>query len=159
MIKDKIFTDKDKLREKIEECVEKGQRIVFTNGCFDILHFGHVSYLEKAKSEGDCLVVGVNSDSSVKRLKGENRPVNHEDDRTAVLAALESVSYVIIFKEDTPIDLIKLIKPDVLVKGGDWKPEEIVGSDFVSACGGKVKTIKFEDGRSTTNVIERIRES
>ena len=127
------------------------KKIVFTNGCFDILHVGHVKYLEVAKSFGDMLIVGLNSDDSVKRLKGENRPINSSDDRAYVLSALESVSFVVEFKEDTPLELIKSIKPDVLVKGGDYKGKDIVGSGIAK----EVKLVDFVDGKSTTNIIKK----
>ncbi len=134
------------------------EKVVFTNGCFDILHFGHVAYLQEAASLGDRLVVGLNSDASVKRLKGDNRPINSQDERKAVLEALSCVDEVVVFDEDTPIELIKKVKPDVLVKGGDWSPEQIVGSDFVLARGGEVRSLKFVDGFSSTGVIEKILE-
>jgi rfaE bifunctional protein nucleotidyltransferase chain/domain len=133
-----------------------GSTIVFTNGCFDIIHAGHVQYLEQAKQLGDILVVGLNSDSSVKRLKGNDRPVNSQQNRALVLAALESVDYVIIFEEDTPYELIKAIQPDVLVKGGDWQEDSIVGSNIVKSKGGKVISLPFWDGLSTTIIIETL---
>ena len=129
-----------------------GKKIVFTNGCFDILHAGHVSVLEFSRSKGDVLVVGLNSDDSVRRLKGPARPVNKEADRALVLAALESVSVVCVFTEDTPYNLIKLVRPDVLVKGGDYKPSEIVGREFA----GKVVRFALLKGRSTTNIIKKV---
>lgn len=130
-------------------------KIVFTNGCFDLLHVGHVRYLNQAKSRGDVLVVGVNTDASVRRLKGPTRPIQNENDRAEILANLNSVDFAILFDEDTPLELIKLVKPDVLVKGGDWKPEQIVGSDFVMSYGGKVESLQFVDGKSTTSLIEK----
>lgn len=135
---------------------KKGRKIVFTNGCFDILHAGHVVYLKKAAGLGDILVVGVNSDDSVRRLKGENRPVNKLEDRLTVLASLEYVDYVIPFEEETPIDLIKAVRPDVLVKGGDYQIEDIIGADFVKESGGMVTTIPFVEGKSTSNMIHKI---
>lgn len=132
-------------------------KVVFTNGCFDILHAGHVSYLNDAKAQGDFLVVGLNSDDSVKRLKGEERPVNNQENRKYVLENLKPVDMVVLFKEDTPYELIKELKPNVLVKGGDWKPEQIVGSDIVLKNGGEVKSLLFIDGLSTTNIIEKVR--
>jgi rfaE bifunctional protein nucleotidyltransferase chain/domain len=132
--------------------------LVFTNGCFDILHRGHVTYLAQARALGASLIVGVTSDDSVQRLgKGADRPVNALEDRMAVLAALESVSLVVGFDEDTPLELIRLVKPDVLVKGGDWAPDRIVGSDEVLARGGKVHSILFRHERSTTALLEKIR--
>ena len=132
-----------------------GKKIVFTNGCFDLLHVGHVIYLEEAKKLGDVLIVGINTDESVKRLKGPSRPVQNENDRCEILAALKAVDHTILFLEDTPLNLIKSVKPDVLVKGGDWKPELIVGSDFVLALGGQVMSLNFVNGKSTTNIIEK----
>jgi rfaE bifunctional protein nucleotidyltransferase chain/domain len=132
--------------------------LVFTNGCFDILHRGHVTYLEEARALGASLVVGVNTDASTRRLnKGADRPINPLDDRLAVLAALESVSLVIPFDEDTPIELIKLVRPDHLAKGGDWPVEKIVGAEFVRSYGGKPHSIPFRYERSTTDLIRRIR--
>ena len=135
----------------------KGRRIVFTNGCFDILHPGHVSYLEKASRMGDVLVVGLNSDVSVKAIKGRGRPINNERDRAYVLSALSFVDYVTIFREDTPELIIRKLKPDVLVKGGDWKAEDIVGGDFVRSGGGRVARIKFLKGYSTSSLIKKMR--
>jgi len=132
--------------------------IVFTNGCFDILHRGHVAYLEEAAQLGNSLVIGVNTDASVRRLdKGGDRPVNPLDDRMAVLAALGCVSLVVPFDEETPIELIQIVRPDHLVKGGDWTPERIVGNDFVTRYGGKVHSIPFRFDRSTTALLARIR--
>ncbi len=133
-----------------------GKRVVFTNGCFDILHRGHVDYLTKAKALGDLLVVGVNGDDSVRRLKGPNRPVVNQDDRAAVLAALAAVDYVSLFDEDTPFELIRAIVPDVLVKGADWSVEAIVGKDVVEAAGGTVQTLEFLPNRSTSSIIQKI---
>jgi rfaE bifunctional protein nucleotidyltransferase chain/domain len=141
----------------IEKARKEGKKIVFTNGCFDIIHAGHVDYLEKAKSLGDFLVVGLNSDESVKRLKGKDRPVNPQEQRKKVLSALKPVDLVVIFEEDTPERLIKEIKPDILVKGGDWKIENIVGSDFVKSYGGKVLTIDFVYDTSTSKIINKIK--
>lgn len=137
--------------------VTENKKVVFTNGCFDILHAGHVQYLNEAKAQGDVLVVGLNSDASVKRLKGEERPINKELDRKFVLENLKSVDKVFIFEEDTPFNLISNVMPDTLVKGGDWKPDQIVGSDIVLANGGEVKSLSFKDGYSTTNIIEKAR--
>lgn len=136
---------------------ESARKIVFTNGCFDIIHAGHVTYLAQAKALGDVLILGLNSDASVKRLKGDNRPINNEQDRALVLAALSSVDYVLIFEEDTPYNLIKLVQPDILVKGGDWQPSEIVGSDLVLARGGEVLSLKFVEGLSTTGILQKLR--
>ena len=134
----------------------ENKKVVFTNGCFDILHAGHVSYLNEAKAQGDILVVGLNSDASVKRIKGSQRPINNENERKFLLENLKSVDFVFIFKEDTPLNLIKEIAPNVLVKGGDWRPEQIVGSDFVLGLGGEVKSLTFVNGFSTTGTIEKI---
>ena len=136
-----------------EELRGKFRQVVFTNGCFDVLHRGHVTYLAAARDLGDCLVVGLNSDASVKRLKGENRPINNEKDRALVLAALSFIDFIILFKEDTPKILIEQVKPDILVKGGDYKIEDIVGADFVTQNGGKVLTIPFVNGYSSTKII------
>lgn len=145
------------LAGRIDAMRDRGMKIVFTNGCFDILHKGHVSYLEGARRLGDCLVVGLNSDASVRRLKGPSRPVNPVDARCRVLGALACVDYVVVFEEDTPYELISRIRPDVLVKGGDWSGRDIVGSDVVQSYGGRVVTLAFEEGYSTSWIIERIR--
>lgn len=134
----------------------KDKKIVFTNGCFDILHRGHVAYLEEARKLGDLLVVGLNSDASVKRLKGEERPINNESDRKFVMSRLKSVDFVEVFSEDTPLNLILKIKPRVLVKGGDWKIDQIVGGKEVIAWGGDVFSLNFVDGYSTTSLIDKI---
>lgn len=131
----------------------KRKRIVFTNGCFDILHLGHVTYLDRAKRLGDILVVGLNSDRSVRAIKGPHRPINCQKNRSAVLAALGCVDYVTIFNEETPEKLIRRLCPDILVKGGDWQASKIVGADFVTGCGGKVVRIPFVKGHSTTAMI------
>lgn len=131
------------------------RKIVFTNGCFDILHVGHVFCLAKARQMGDLLVVGLNSDDSVRRLKGSSRPINDESSRARVLAALEVVDYVVLFSEDTPYDLIVKVKPDVLVKGGDYNPDNIAGADFVTQRGGQVCIIPLVEGFSTTSIINR----
>ncbi len=141
------------LAKSVEHLKNEGKTIVFTNGCFDILHLGHVKYLEKAKSFGDVLIVGVNSDDSVRRLKGPERPVNSEFDRAYLLAALDAVDFVTIFEEDTPYELIKIVQPDVLVKGGDYEGKEVVGSDIAK----EVKLVDFVKGKSTTGIIENIR--
>jgi D-glycero-beta-D-manno-heptose 1-phosphate adenylyltransferase len=134
----------------------KSKKIVFTNGCFDILHSGHVMYLNEARAQGDLLFVGLNSDASVKRLKGVERPINAELDRKIVLENLKAVDFVEIFEEDTPLELIKAVNPQMLVKGGDWTPDQIVGSDFVMSNGGEVRSLSFKDGYSTTNIIQKI---
>ena len=147
------WRDLDSFKDKVA-----GRKIVFTNGCFDILHVGHKRYLEEARSLGELLVVGVNSDDSVRRLKGTDRPVNTERDRVEMLTALNCVDYVIVFEDDTPYDLINRIKPQVLVKGGDYKPEDVVGKDIVESNGGEVVIIPLVEGKSTTAVIEKIKD-
>ena len=151
-----MIIDVKDIKKTTEEFKNNGKKIVFTNGCFDILHRGHAEYLEQAKSLGDLLVVGVNSDTSVKRLKGNDRPINNENDRAFMLDKLKPVDVVTIFTEDTPIDLISEVIPDVLVKGGDWKEDDIVGSDVVKGHGGKVISLKFVDSYSTTAIIDRM---
>ena len=142
----------------VESARANGERIVFTNGCFDILHAGHVGYLEEARKQGDRLIVALNSDTSVRRLKGPNRPINLIDRRMAVLAGLESVDWVVSFNDDTPERLLRLVKPDVLVKGGDYSEDQVVGSDIVKATGGSVKVLQFFDDCSTTSIVNRIRQ-
>ena len=140
------------------EITDLNQPIVFTNGCFDILHRGHITYLETARNLGNSLIVGVNTDASVKRQnKGSNRPINNQEDRQAILAALACVDAVVVFDEDTPLRLITAISPDILVKGGDWEVENIVGAEHVLNNGGKVHSIDFEHDRSTTQLINKIR--
>jgi D-beta-D-heptose 7-phosphate kinase / D-beta-D-heptose 1-phosphate adenosyltransferase len=134
----------------------RGKKIVFTNGCFDLLHVGHVKYLQKARQLGDLLVVGLNSDASVRRLKGESRPLIEESERAHILAALDCIDYVVLFDEDTPLRLIEAVAPDILVKGGDYLVEEVVGRELVEARGGRVELVQFVDGRSTSRIIEKI---
>ncbi|WP_368913004.1 bifunctional D-glycero-beta-D-manno-heptose-7-phosphate kinase/D-glycero-beta-D-manno-heptose 1-phosphate adenylyltransferase HldE [Providencia stuartii] len=148
--------DEKQLKQAVANARLRGERVVMTNGCFDILHAGHVSYLANARKLGDRLIVAVNSDASTRRLKGETRPVNPLEQRMIVLGALESVDWVVSFEEDTPQRLISEVLPDVLVKGGDYRPEEIAGSEEVWAAGGEVKVLNFEDGISTTNIIKNI---
>jgi rfaE bifunctional protein nucleotidyltransferase chain/domain len=145
------------LMEILDAKKARGMKIVFTNGCFDIIHAGHVTYLEKARALGDCLVVGLNSDSSVKKIKGSERPVNDEQARAKVLCALSCVDHVVIFDQGTPYELIEAVRPSVLVKGGDWAVDSIVGADIVRSGGGEVRTIPFEEGFSTTGIIEKIK--
>ena len=145
----------DEIKTLASKLHSQGKKIVFTNGCFDILHIGHVKYLEVAKSYGDVLILGLNADSSVRKLKGPTRPINTQDDRAYILASLESVDYVVIFEEETPYELIKLIKPHVLVKGGDYEGKEVVGQDIAD----ELKLVQFVDGKSTTNTIKRIQEN
>ena len=155
IIKNKIHSQLSTLNSQLSTWRAQGLKIVFTNGCFDILHRGHIEYLSKASDMGDVLVVGLNTDASVRRLKGENRPVNDEEARALVLAALGYVDAVVLFEEDTPYELIKAVRPDVLVKGADYKLEEIVGHDIVTANGGVVKTVPLVEGYSTTSMINR----
>ncbi len=143
------------LKKKLKRL--RPRRIVFTNGCFDLLHYGHVAYLEAAKKRGDVLVVGLNTDASVRRLKGRGRPVTPQKERAAVLAALACVDYVTLFSDDTPLRLIEAVCPDVLVKGGDWKTSQIVGASCVTACGGRVLILPLVKGRSTTGLLKRIK--
>ena len=145
-----------KLSRVISGLKKKGKKIVFTNGCFDIVHYGHIMYLEKSKAKGDILVVGLNSDSSVKKIKGSKRPLVNEKDRARIIASLESVDYVTIFNEETPLKVIRKIRPDVLVKGADWSTKRIAGADFVRRSGGRACTVKVARGRSTTNLIKKI---
>jgi D-glycero-beta-D-manno-heptose 1-phosphate adenylyltransferase len=147
----------DDAQREISLLKKEGKRIVFTNGCFDILHIGHARYLYEARSLGDFLIVAVNSDRSVKALKGAERPVVTENERAEMIAALGCVDMTLIFDEETPYEVIKKIIPDVLVKGGDWKEDDIVGADIVKAAGGEVKSITFTEGSSTTNIISRIK--
>lgn len=135
----------------------KGKKLVFTNGCFDLLHVGHVRYLKEARSLGDLLVVAINTDKSVQKLKGQDRPLQNQEDRSEILAALECVDFVTIFDEETPEKLIQRIKPDILVKGGDWTIDKIVGAPFVMSYGGEVKSLQFVPGRSTTLLIEKMK--
>ncbi|CAG0957866.1 D-glycero-beta-D-manno-heptose 1-phosphate adenylyltransferase [Anaerolineae bacterium] len=146
-----------KLREELS-ARRKKKKVVFTNGCFDIIHAGHVRYLKKAKSLGDLLVVGLNSDSSVRSIKGEKRPIVPQGERSEVLASLGCVDYVVIFNEPTPLKLIEAIRPDVLAKGADWAARDIVGADAVREGGGRVARITLVKGRSTTNIIRRVLE-
>jgi rfaE bifunctional protein nucleotidyltransferase chain/domain len=148
------FLKEEELLQKLT-LVRSGKKVVFTNGCFDLLHIGHVRYLKQAKSLGDILIVALNTDASVRKLKGPTRPVQIESDRAEILASLDCVDYTILFDEETPERVIKLIKPDVLTKGGDWKIDQIVGSTFVQSYGGEVRSLQFVDGKSTTSLIEK----
>jgi D-beta-D-heptose 7-phosphate kinase/D-beta-D-heptose 1-phosphate adenosyltransferase len=149
--------DPQTLRRERERLRREGRRVVFTNGCFDLLHPGHIRFLQQAKALGDVLIVAINSDASVRALKGPDRPIFTERERAEMLAALEVVDYVTIFDELTPRALIADLRPDVLVKGGDWRPEEIVGREEVEAAGGCVLSLPYHEGYSTTRLIERIR--
>jgi rfaE bifunctional protein nucleotidyltransferase chain/domain len=145
------------LKEKLKSLKSEGKKIVFTNGCFDIIHAGHVRYLKEAKKLGDILVLALNSDSSVKAIKGDERPIVPEEERAIVVGSLESVDYVTLFDEETPLRLIEYLRPHILVKGGDWDEENVVGRDTVREWGGKVVIIPEVKGASTTNIIEKIR--
>lgn len=155
------FTDKIKSRAELKSILadlkEQGKKIVFTNGCFDLLHPGHVRYLEKARREGDLLVVALNSDASVRKIKGEMRPILTEKERCEVVSALGCVDFVTVFPQETPQEIIEELLPDVLTKGGDWSMDQIVGRETVESAGGKVVPIKFEEEYSTSAILERIR--
>ena len=144
------------LSKELNDIRESGKQVVFTNGCFDILHVGHIRYLSAARGEGDLLVVGINSDASVREIKGDNRPIVPQDQRAEVLAALWCVDFVTLFNEPDPLNLIRMLKPDILVKGEDWPEENIIGADVVKAHGGRVARMKFVPGASTTDIIQRI---
>lgn len=146
----------NKIKELSSKLKKEGKTVVFTNGCFDIVHAGHVDYMEKAKALGDVLVVGVNSDSSVKRIKGEKRPIVDIKNRLRLLQGLSVIDYLCVFEEDTPLELIKSVSPSVLVKGEDWKDKGVVGEDFVKTYGGKVELIKLLPGISTSIIIDKI---
>lgn len=146
------------LKASIKQWQNEGKKVVFTNGVFDLLHIGHITYMAKAAELGDKLVIGLNSDSSVKRIKGEDRPVNDQNSRAALLAALFFVDGIVVFEEDTPINVITALMPDILVKGADYSIENIVGAKEVMANGGEVKTIDFVEGYSSTSIIKKIRE-
>ena len=154
-IENKIVRQKEELQNLLHIWKFQGKKIVFTNGCFDILHKGHVEYLAKAAEFGNIMIIGLNTDSSVKRLKGEHRPINDQEARAKVLASLQFVDKVVFFDEDTPLKLIDFIIPDILVKGSDYKPEDIVGYDTVTSHGGEVKTVDLTAGYSTTLIIEK----
>lgn len=158
-IKSKIWNMDQELNWQLAVWRFHEEKIVFTNGCFDILHKGHIDYLARAASEGSLLIVGLNTDASVKRIKGENRPIQDEDSRALALAALGFVGAVVYFDEDTPYDLIKIIQPDVLVKGNDYEPKDIVGADIIEAKEGKVVTMEFIEGYSTSSIIDKIKKS
>ena len=155
---DSKIKNRDVLTAVIAAEKARGRQIVFTNGCFDLLHAGHVKYLQKARTLGDLLVLGLNSDASVRRLKGEKRPLIGEEERAHILAALDCIDYVVLFDEDTPLELITALKPHILAKGGDYTADGVVGKDVVEAYGGRVELVSFVDGKSTTNIIERILE-
>ncbi len=152
----RFIIEKRRLKHLSTRLKYEKKRIIFTNGCFDIMHPGHTAYLESAKSLGDILIVGLNSDASVRSIKGSKRPINDENFRASILLSLRAVDYVCLFNEPTPIEIIKIVKPDVLVKGGDWKTKDIVGADFVKSYNGNVVTIPIVDNVSTTKIIEKI---
>ena len=149
--------DRQTLKEKVDSLHEAGKRVVFTNGCFDLLHIGHVRYLQEARKQGDCLVVAVNSDSSVQQIKEPGRPIMPEGQRAEVVAALGCVDWVTVFAEPDPLVLIELLKPNVLVKGGDWPEKRIIGAPEVKKSGGKVVRIPLEPGVSTSGIMEKVR--
>ena len=155
LIKNKILTLQD-LETKLREWSKENKKIVFTNGCFDIIHQGHIDYLAKAKDLGDKLIIGLNTDLSVSEIKGKNRPIQDEKSRAIILASMQFVDAIVYFSDPTPYELISSIQPDILVKGGDYKPEEIVGYDIVKQKGGEIKTIEFLEGYSTTSIENKI---
>ena len=152
----KRVLNREEASKLIEDLKKQGKQVVFTNGCFDILHVGHMTYLEEAKEFGDYLFVGVNSDESVKRLKGPTRPINSEDDRAELLAGLKAVDYTVIFIEDTPVELIGELKPSIHVKGGDYKKEDLPETKVVESYGGRVEIVSLVEGKSTSNVDKKI---
>ncbi len=154
----KVFS-REKLKKELDRHRTRGEKIVFTNGCFDILHVGHTRYLREAKKLGDVLVLALNSDSSVRAIKGGKRPLIPEDERADVVSSLESVDYVTIFNEHTPLELIEYLKPDIIVKGGDWSEEDVVGREFVKGRGGRIVIIPEIKGASTTNIIEKMKDA
>jgi len=156
IVESKIYKTKEDFHYKLAYWRFHSEKIVFTNGCFDILHRGHIDYLAKAADEGNMLIVGLNTDNSVQRIKGKNRPIQDQVSRAMILASLQFVSAVVLFDEDTPYELIKFVQPDVLIKGSDYRAEDIVGSDIVKAKSGEVKTIDYLEGFSTSSIVEKI---
>lgn len=150
------FYAQDEMQAIRKKLKDENKKVVFTNGCFDILHAGHVDYLKKAKACGDVLIVAINSDASVKKIKGENRPIVPQGERAFILSALKAVDYVTLFDEETPHEIISKLIPDILIKGADWSIENIIGRDIVEANGGEVKTIEFVNNQSTTNIIKEV---
>jgi len=144
------------LKPKVKIFQENGKKVVFSNGCFDILHYGHIKYLEDAKHKGDYLIVAVNSDSSIRKIKAQNRPIIGQSDRLKTIAALACVDFVVLFNEDNPLRLIRALRPDILIKGSDWNKNKIIGADFVKSYGGKVITVDLVKGRSTSAIIKKI---
>lgn len=155
LIKNKIYNLQD-LETKLREWSKEGKKIVFTNGCFDIIHQGHIDYLAKAKDLGDILIIGLNTDQSVSTIKGKNRPIQDQESRAIILASMQFVDAIVYFSDPTPYELISSIQPDILVKGADYKPEEIVGYDIVKQKGGEIKTLTFLEGYSTTSIENKI---
>lgn len=153
----KKIVDRNKLKNLLAYWRFKNYKVVFTNGCFDIVHLGHVDYLSNAKAQGDILIIGLNTDDSVRRLKGKNRPVNSEEARAIILASFSFVDAVVLFDEDTPYELIKLTQPEILVKGSDYEPKDIVGADIVLSNGGQILTLDFLAGYSTSSIIEKLK--
>jgi rfaE bifunctional protein nucleotidyltransferase chain/domain len=151
----RVYESWDLLTEELKK-IRTGRRLVFTNGCFDLLHVGHVRYLQEARRQGDHLIVGVNTDASVRVLKGDSRPVQNERDRCEILAALGCVDSVTLFSEDTPLNLISAIRPDFLVNGGDYRPDQIVGASLVMSYGGEVRSLQFIPGVSTSSIISKL---
>lgn len=156
VVNQRLFSNLEDLKVQRARWRENKKRVVFTNGCFDLLHLGHLAYLSQARSLGDILIVGLNSDSSVRKIKGTQRPVKAQDERSLHLAALSFVDAVIVFEEETPAELIAALEPDILVKGGDYRPDEVVGKDLVESLGGQVTILPFVSGYSTTNLIQKI---
>lgn len=152
-----MLIDREFGKQLVENLKAQNKKVVFTNGCFDILHVGHLRYLNEAKKQGDILIIGVNSDSSVKRLKGETRPINNQFDRAELLCGLKSVDYAVIFEEDTPEELIATLKPSIHVKGGDYKKEDLPETKIVESYGGEVRILSFVEGKSTTNIVNKIK--
>ncbi len=150
--------DRNTLKNELDPLRKKGKKIAFTNGCFDILHIGHIRYLREAKKTADILVLAINSDASVKKIKGEKRPLVPQEDRAEIMAALEFIDFVTIFDETTPLELINLLKPDVLIKGGDWAQDKVVGRDEIKKWGGKLTLIPEINGKSTTSIVDKIRQ-
>lgn len=151
-----MLIDKEFGKQLVEILKSQNKKVVFTNGCFDILHVGHLRYLNEAKKQGDVLIIGVNSDASVKRLKGESRPINNQFDRAEMLSGLKAVDYTVIFEEDTPEELIATLKPSIHVKGGDYKKEDLPETKIVESYGGEVRILSFIEGKSTTNIVKKI---
>jgi rfaE bifunctional protein nucleotidyltransferase chain/domain len=149
--------ERNTLKDTLEELRKKGKKIAFTNGCFDILHVGHVRYLREAKKTADILVLALNSDSSVRSLKGKERPLVPEKERAEIIAALEFIDFVTIFNELTPLELINYLKPDILIKGGDWAEEDVIGREEIKKWGGRVAIIPEVEGKSTTNIVEKVK--